>query len=249
MRDMTVTIIGIDCATQAKNIGLARGTFINGKAQIVEAIIGAGSVSLADIIADWIYGAQKVLMALDAPLGWPVSLGKELQAHEAGNPIKTEPNKLFRRSTDQFIKSKIGKQPLDVGADRIARTAHAALALLDEIRIRTNEEIPLAWEPDIQTGIYAIEVYPAATLIAHKINAPGYKRREGIEMRKTLLDDLRKLISLPPDLSLMENNDDALDAVICVLAGVDFLSGDAYFPNDKDLAKKESWIWVRNCGE
>lgn len=249
MRDMVVTIIGIDCATQAKNVGLALGTFDKGIARIDDVILGVGNVSLADIIADWVIGTQKVLLALDAPLGWPVSLGRELQEHEAGNPIKTEPNQLFRRSTDQFIKRMIGKQPLDVGADRIARTAHSALTLLDEIRKRTGEELPLAWESDIQKEISAIEVYPAATLIAHEIMAPGYKRRESINLRKRLLEDLRKLIGLPPDLSLMENNDDALDAVICVLAGADFLRGEVYCPIDQDLAKKEGWIWVRNYGE
>ena len=242
---MTVTIIGIDCATQAKNTGLARGTFENGKAQIVEAIIGARNISTVDTIADWISSTQNVLIAIDAPLGWPLALGKELHNHEAGYPIKVERNHLFRRSTDQFIKSKIGKQPLDVGADRIARTAHAALTLLDEIRIKTGEVIPLAWEPGLQSGIFAIEVYPAATLIAHDINVPGYKRKENREARKTLLSDLRKRIDLPPDISLMENNDDDLDAAICVLAGADFLRDTVYKPPDLELAKKEGWIWVR----
>jgi hypothetical protein len=139
------------------------------------------------------------------------------------NPAtRVEANHLFRRLTDQFIKSKIGKQLLDVGADRIARTAHAALTLLDEIRIKIGEVIPLAWETGLQAGIFAIEVYPAATLIAHDISIPGYKRKENREARKTLLSDLRKRIDLPPDISLMENNDDALDAAICVLAGSDF---------------------------
>lgn len=245
---MTIRIIGIDCATQAKNVGLARGTFANGKTQIDEVILGSGNTPLIDIIADWTYDNSKVLLAFDAPLGWPISLGKELQDHEAGNPLKTEPNQLFRRSTDQFIKSKIGKQPLDVGADRIARTAHAALGLLEEIRIRTNQAIPLAWEPVIQKGKSAIEVYPAATLIAHKINASGYKRRESIELRKILVDDLRTLLDLPANVSLMENNDDALDSVICVLAGADFLSGQVYLPTDQILATKEGWIWVKNDG-
>ena len=116
---------------------------------------------------------------------------------------------------------------------------------MDEIRKRTNEVIPLAWEPDIQTGIYAIEVYPAATLIAHKISAQGYKRRENIEVRKTMLKDLQRLIDLPSDLSQMESNDDTFDAGICVLASVDFLKGNAYYPPNLELARKEGWIWVR----
>jgi predicted RNase H-like nuclease len=242
---MAVTIIGIDCATQAKNIGLARGTFENGKAQIDEVIIGARNISIVDTIADWISNSQNVLISMDAPLGWPTALGVELHKHQAGNPIKVESNYLFRRSTDRFIRTTIGKQSLDVGADRIARTAHAALTLLDEIRLKTGRDIPLAWEPGLQTGIFTIEVYPAATLIAHDLNVPGYKRKDGQDARRELVGKLGNRIKLPKETSLMEKNDDALDAAICVLAGADFLRGDVYKPTDLELAKKEGWIWVR----
>jgi hypothetical protein len=52
-------------------------------------------------------------------------------------------------------------------------------------------------------------------------------------------------VTLPADLSLMEEDDDVLDAVLCVLAGADFLSGQAYAPGDMPLARKEGWIWVK----
>ena len=42
------------------------------------------------------------------------------------------------------VRDRIGKQSLDVGADRIARTAHAALQLLHELRGRLGKPIPLA---------------------------------------------------------------------------------------------------------
>ena len=240
-----VTIIGIDCATQAKRTGLAHGTFENGKAQIYEVIIGDKNSSIVDTISEWISRAQNALITIDAPLGWPITLGKELHNHEAGNPIKVEPNHLFRRSTDRFIKSRIGKQPLDVGADRIARTAHAALTLLGELRIKSGEAIPLAWEPGERSGINAIEVYPAASLIAHGINVPGYKRKDGGDARREMLHKLGDRIALPRETSIMERNDDALDASICVLAGMDFLLGDVIEPVDIHVAKKEGWIWVR----
>src|SRR5437016_7332440 len=41
---------------------------------------------------------------------------------------------MFRRVTDDVIYERLGKRPLDVGADRIARTAHAALRFLEELR-------------------------------------------------------------------------------------------------------------------
>jgi hypothetical protein len=43
----------------------------------------------------------------------------------------------------------------------------------------------------------------------------------------------------------LESSDDALDAAICVLAGLDFLRGEVYKPKDFPLAKEEGWIWVR----
>jgi len=242
---VTTTLIGIDCATQAKNIGIALGFFENGKAQIDKVIIGSRNISIVDTIAGWIPISQNTLIAIDAPLGWPKNLGEELQTHEAGKPIQVESNLLFRRETDKFIKEKIGKQPLDVGADRIARTAHAALRLLGEIRERAGKIVPLAWSPEMINCVYAIEVYPAATLLSRNINVPGHKHKDGIEPRKLLLKELRKHIELPTDISLMEKNDDALDAAVCVLAGADFLRREVYEPIDLELAKKEGWIWVK----
>lgn len=50
---------------------------------------------------------------------------------------------------------------------------------------------------------------------------------------------------LSDDTSIMEMNDDALDAAICVLAGADFLEEEVMDLAKIDVAKKEGWIWVR----
>jgi predicted RNase H-like nuclease len=242
---MSIGIIGIDCSTQAKNIGLACGVLANGNARINVVTIGESKNDIVSMIARWAIQFESVLIALDAPLGWPMEIGKVLNSHEAGKSIETEPNQLFRRSTDRFIKTKIGKQPLDVGADRIARTAHAALSLLEKIREESGDPIPLAWEPRILKGIFAIEVYPAATLIAYDINVPGYKRKDGQDARSHLMEELGRYIQLPNDVSLLEKNNNVLDAVICVLAGKDFLRGDVFIPIDIEAAQKEGWIWVK----
>ncbi len=42
----------------------------------------------------------------------------------------------------------------------------------------------------------------------------------------------------------MARTDHALDAVLCVCAGLDFLAGHAVPPEDLPLAKREGWIWV-----
>ena len=242
---MVTRLIGIDCATQAKNVGLACGLFKVGEVQIEEVLLGGKGISIVDTVAGWLSNTTNALIALDAPLGWPLALGAELHRHAAGEPIHIEPNQLFRRETDLFIKRMIGKQPLDVGADRIARTAQAALVLLDEIRKAMDRDIPLAWEPGETSSLLAIEVYPAATLIAHAMQVPGYKRVDGQEARKELVRKLGRRISLPDNISLLEENDDAIDAAVCVLAAADFLRAEVYAPTDLSLARIEGWIWVR----
>ncbi len=39
-------------------------------------------------------------------------------------------------------------------------------------------------------------------------------------------------------------NADMLDAVVCILAGRDFLEGWAFKPRDQAMARTEGWIWV-----
>ena len=225
------------------------------QAGVIAARAGSRSESIAELIARWIPEGGPTLLSVDAPLGWPVKLGEALLHHWAGMPINESPNELFRRTTDRVVKQEIGRQPLDVGADRIARTAHAALQLLQELREITGRSISLAWSPAIE-GISVIEVYPAATLTAYGIQASGYKKRSQAASRRRILDSLGKHLALPSDTSVIVSNADVLDAVICILAAVDFLLGKAIEPTNRELAEKEGWIWVhrppqirRSCGE
>ena len=242
---MVVSIIGIDCATQPRKVGLARGNFEDGRVCIAEVGLPTSYPHLVDTIVEWVSSQSSALITLDAPLGWPAQMGKELVKHEAGMQLKSDADRLFHRDTDDFIYREYGKKPLEVGANLIARTEHAALRLLDEIRQRTGEEIPLAWEPGCLPGIYAIEVYPAVTLRAHKVKMDGYKSKDGQEARRAFIRELNKVVQLPADRYLLEKNNDVLDAAICVLAGADFLSGEVHQPANLNLAKKEGWIWVR----
>ena len=241
---MYISIIGIDCATQSRRVGLARGNFEDGRVCITKVVQPTSYPNMVDTIVKWIKERPSTLIAFDAPLGWPVRLGVELSKHEAGVGIRTAADQLFHRDTDEFIHQVYGKKPLEVGANLIARTAHAALNLLEDVRSESGMEIPLAWEPGLFTGIYAIEVYPAVTLRAHKIKMYGYKSKDGQDARRSFLRELNKYVELPADRSLLEKNNDVLDAAICVLAGADFLSGEVHRPTDLKLSKKEGWIWV-----
>jgi hypothetical protein len=237
-------IVGIDCATDAERTGVAAG-WLDHDAVLVEWVaVGDRARSAADLVQDALGPSKgKALLALDAPLGWPLALSRSLIDHEAGAPIAADPHEMFRRVTDRFVQARLRKTPLEVGADRIARTAHAALATLEALRKRTSLSLPVAWSPSFE-GVAAIEVYPAATALAHDLPARGYKKPAEVAARKVLAARLRAEVALPRS-SLLHESADALDAALCVLAGADFLRGVCEGPEDLATAWREGWIWFR----
>lgn len=247
---MSVTIIGIDCAVDERNVGVAIGDYSDSICTVSQLFVPDNSGSLSAFVTDHIRQSRRVLLTLDAPLGWPNALGQALFRHMAGATIDIRSELLFRRATDRFVKERFGKQPLDVGADRIARTALAALKLLEEIRRTTGLEIPIAWNQTYSGKAAAIEVYPAGSLISHGLPSLGYKKPEQVTVRQQILRGLKTLLRLDADLALAESDSDTLDAIVCVLAGKDFLAGKALSPHDLvDDAKKEGWIWIKKLDE
>jgi hypothetical protein len=246
IRFMSVHVVGIDCACDPRNVGLAFGVFDGDLVRIGAVARGSKAASPAKIVSGWIEGlSNPVLIALDAPLGWPAPLAHSLARHVAGARLDVEAHALFRRATDRFVREHTDQQSLDVGADRIARTAHAALSLLEDLRRVTGMGIPLAWDQQL-TACSAVEVYPAATLRVHGVNPKGYKGVTGSAVRETYLAKLGTLLHLPRELKPLVANADVFDAVVCLLAAQDFLRAECYDPPDPDVAQQEGWIWVRD---
>jgi len=242
---MTVTIIGIDCAVDERNVGIAIGNYSNGICNLLALPSRTQNRPVTEIICEWINQSTQTLLALDAPLGWPVELGNALSNHMAGERIDVSPNHLFRRATDRFVKAQFRKQSLDVGADRIARTAKAALDLLDRLRAYTAFPIPLVWKPSFTEKVAAIEVYPAGTLISYGLPSSGYKKVGKNDLRMEILNGLKRHMNLLDDLESAKTNSDVLDAIVCVLSGAAFLRDQTYPPNDFSEATKEGWIWIK----
>ena len=184
-----------------------------------------------------------MLLAIDAPLGWPIPL-RSIAQHEAGRAIAAEANAMFRRGTDRRIAERLGKQSLDVGADRIARTAHASLRLLEELRERTGNQIPLAWSPSSLSGVSAIEVYPAASLRAWGVPSRPYKKPVQRSAREEILGALPLVLGADALSEPVLGDADVLDAVICTLCAADFIAGRCEPPLDDHEARVEGWIWV-----
>jgi predicted nuclease with RNAse H fold len=228
-----IALLGIDCATQPEKVGLALAEQNGAGVRILRCAKASKSAQPATIAAEWLAGCDGVLIALDAPLGWPRSLGQCLSTHKAGLPTGVDSNHMFSRNTDMDIFRRLGKRPLEVGADRIARTAVSALKMLQDIREKTGRDIPLAWAPAEGFSWRAIEVYPAATRIAHGAPDNGGSLA-GLEslIDRTVLTETQTL------------SNDMVDAMVCTLAAADFLRGNSIAPNELDVARTEGWIWA-----
>jgi predicted nuclease with RNAse H fold len=228
-----ITIVGVDCAAQPENTGLARTTR-DGETLIVhETCCASRRTSAASIVAGWIKKSDRALLALDAPLGWPAAFGHELTRHRAGAPLATAAHAMFRRMTDDEIHRRLGKRPLEVAADRIARATHAALRFLEDLRALVDAPIPLVWSADRAGAFGAIEVYPAATRIA--LGVPrGAGSLAGLESR------LRITADIPRD------SEHARDAIVCAITAVEFLADRTIAPtaHQRPQAEHEGWIWA-----
>ena len=246
MADEALVVIGVDCASNPQNVGLAVGVR-NGEVSRIEGVASHATWEAVDRqLAEWT--GTSSLIALDAPLGWPTQLADTLVSHRAGASLPPSPRGMFRRATDDLVAERVGKRPLDVGADRIARTAHSALRLLGRLRDKTEMPIPLAWTPQDTAGVATIEVYPAGTLAGRGLPHSGYKgRSEKAEaIRQRLVHAVSQETDLPtPVADAMRSSDHVLDAVICVLAGCDFADGSVIAPSDLAVAQREGWLWVK----
>jgi predicted nuclease with RNAse H fold len=240
-----MVVIGLDAASSLSKFGYAIGRYDAGCVQIEH----AGLIESRDhenaidaYIAPALRGADQALVAIDAPLGWPATLAAELRRHRAGEAFSTEKDALFQRQTDLFVHKCLGKKPLEIGADRIARAAHRALDVLQHLRRASGKSIPLAWSTQL-SGVAAIEIYPAGTLIARDLPHSGYKKKEQGDVRHAIANALA--VELPDLKHYADGNADVFDACLCLVAAKDFVDGFAVPPDDLDSAYSEGWIWVR----
>ncbi|NNK63671.1 MAG: DUF429 domain-containing protein [Gemmatimonadetes bacterium] len=245
-------IVGIDCAAQDRNVGVAVGAGGSDSGGAGCTVLEAAT-RLHDPV-EWILERvdwdRPVILALDAPLGWPVEMARRLGRHAPGEALDVEANHLFRRRTDHEVRARTGKVPLDVGADRIARAAHGALGVLARLRRRSGRPLPLLWEPPGPSASGVIEVYPAATLRQWQWPDRGYKGKNpsDCDTRRVIVGRLGEVVELSE--TAVDNaleQADTLDAVLCVLAAVDFLGGRCPpAPDDAEVREQEGWMWVRS---
>jgi hypothetical protein len=242
------TLVGVDCALDEQRLGLARGKLdADGTLRIERVTLGTAGESAAANVSNWISGDGAFVIALDAPLGWPQPLAAGLLQHQAGEKLDAARDVLFRRQTDRELRKALGRWPPEVGT--IARTGLAALELLAEIRGLAARDVPLVWKQGADSG--AIEVYPAATLLARGLSGAGYKAKTsaGRKARGELLRRLAAEMTLQVADALLIEDPNQFDALLCLLAAADFARGLCVDPTDRALAKREGFIWFRSTGQ
>jgi len=238
-------IVGVDAAVDPGNTGLAIARRSHGAWRIDSLATGKKQRTIAQQVVDLLDPSVPVLLAIDAPLGWPTEFTTSLSAHRAGKPLGHELRLLFSRETDRFVHRHTGLTPLSVSADRIARTAVAALAVVDALRNALGQPLPLLLDPaDCQSG-GLIEVYPAATLKQRGLPSRGYKKPEARTLRNDILNGVAREIDLNGHEAACLDSDHCLDAVLCVLTAMDFLDGTCLLPATPERAAREGWIWFR----
>ena len=242
-------LIGLDAASDHRKFGYAIGQWSEAGLTIDASGCLAGrqakSGEALQRIAEQIVRAgadTRVLIAIDAPLGWPEPLADSLAVHKAGQPLHAKKDALFNRTTDLRLKA-LGHRPLEIGADRIARAAVEALVVLEELRSTTGLNIPLAWKPEFE-GQAAIEVYPAATLKARGLPHTKYKNPKDPDSLSKLAKHLAKQFQNLE--KHVQGNVDAFDAALCLLCASDFLHGYCSAPAEQAKALKEGWTWVKD---
>ncbi|MEM9020258.1 MAG: DUF429 domain-containing protein [Planctomycetota bacterium] len=249
-----VTILGWDCATQPKNNGVAIAEWSAGERTRVLALhVAENDQELLSSIEKVLAQSHCTLIAADIPLGWPKISCEQLASHHAGMPLPGQIDMFFRRLTDREVYRRLGKLPLEINADRIGRAAWATLNRIEQLRQCTGLVLPLHWhsEPPLTPAI--LEVYPGGTRRAMGLPnklSHRYTKEDQVADRRELLKKL-DLVLAPVAQALATENQDAFDALLCVVAAVDVLEGRAVAPTTDQLpfAHREGWIWVRNRDE
>lgn len=241
---MDLQILGIDAAVDPRNTGLAIARHAEGRWRLDYAAVGQRKSPLGEQICAELDPTMPVLLAIDAPLGWPTELTSALADHRAGEPLRAD--HLFNRETDRFVREQTGLKPLDIGAERIARTAVAALELVADLRSLLGQPLPLLESNANSASGGLIEAYPAATLKQHGQPHRGYKRTESKALREEIADYLSQSIDLQKYSAEIAASDHVLDAVLCTLTAMDFLGSLCSSPTPAGGWSDEGWIWFRS---
>jgi hypothetical protein len=147
---------------------------------------------------------RELVLAIDAPLGFPVAFS-ELLAGRFAPSFDTKPeigNRLAYRETDRHVYRTLGKKPLSASFDKLGN--NATVAMVHTRRLSNTGQLRVVPFDKPQKPIpTAIEVYPALS---------KKPKKRGDKSAAECLPALRGL--LPPE---ARNGTDECDACLCAL--------------------------------
>jgi len=185
--------------------------------------------------------AQADAVGIDAPFGWPDAFRGTIDGWSERDewPLGMPRSELRFRLTDDALRSK-GRTPLSVSADRIAATAMRCAELLARHCAAQGEGL------DRVSG-HAVEVYPAATLVAWEFDVRGYKDAAATEQRRRIAErlDQEARLGLPDEaIGACSATDHVLDALVASLTVRAHALGLTHPPPSLQAAQvaREGWI-------
>lgn len=245
-------LLGIDAAASDAKTGLVA---LEAGSLAVRHVALGKEVPVSQLLAQWLSAHHGAVMAcIDAPLGWPAEYCSILVSHQAGEPIRADKEHFFPRITDKLVHQKLGKRPLEVTANYIARTAHRALQWIGDLNQLTGSAFHLFLDAEKIPYYGLAETYPAGWLISEQLFHKGYKR--DADLRERLLLQIVKRYALgitTEQRTAVIRWEHTFDALLCCLCGLDIVQQRCLSPKDlavpETIARKEGWIWFKGLNE
>lgn len=236
------TWCGVDLAADPRRTGLAVLAEDPSRSRVrVESVtVGADDEEIIAAVLD----ADRT--GVDVPFGWPQPFVELIEAHARGGEWSARltgegwRRRVAMRTTDVVVHERTGLVPLSVSADRIAHPAFRWAAIAARLRQSGADTARDG------TGA-ACEVYPAAALKLWGLPHRGYKRTDGGERRRDLVQRLAAMLPWLDWRGAEEScaaSDDALDAVVSALVAREIDRGRCVRPGPDQVgtARVEGWI-------
>ncbi len=177
-------------------------------------------------------------IAVDVPFGWPKPFAEALAGYRIGVPLDLPRQRYRLRTTDVWLKSKLPSlNPKSVSTDRLGSTAIVGTNLLHALN-RNGFRLPLRKSGGCPA---AIEVYPAASLLAWNLQA-----LEREEIVRRLQEQFTLEISETTRSTLLDN-DHCFDAFVAALTAREYAGGNTFYPPEyipDETIEIEGWIHV-----
>lgn len=107
----SLQILGIDAAVDPRNTGLAIARFAGRRWRIDSLETGRKETPIAEQVLPLLNPSSPVLVAIDAPMGWPMAFLRNVSVHQAGEKLDSDSRLLFARETDRVVHRETGLTP------------------------------------------------------------------------------------------------------------------------------------------